>query len=64
MKRKTNEPQPLEVRIAKLERELAITTKMATKSIKENRQMMIEIQRLVTRINNNENVIGQFRSKR
>ena len=54
----------LEIRIDKLERELTTTTKMAVSATRENKRLMQELQRLITRINNNESDIGQLRSKR
>ena len=60
-----------ELRIIDLEKDIKKLTKsnlevmkLATKAVRENGLLKIEIQRLITRVNTNENTIGQFRSKR
>lgn len=59
-----NDVAKLAKRLAKLEKDHIGAMKMATKAIKENGLLKIEIQRLITRVNTNENQLGQFRSKR
>ena len=54
----------LQKQVSKLEKEHDKTLKLATKAVRENGLLRIEIQRLTTRINANENNIRHNRSKR